>query len=212
MAKIDVYQQLLRDIRQGIWLPGQVLTQQSLAEFYQTSRIPVRDALARLLAEGWLIPQGKVGVKVPILSAAQAEELCQIRLRLEPFILELAAPALNFQILGAARDCLLQAEQPGLSALERGELNWQFHQILYRAADKPMFLQLLNQLHQRVAMYLGFQELTLNYQQQSHAEHWQLLSLLQQQDIAGAVQMLHTHIAEAGKLLQHYLAVQHDQS
>lgn len=206
MAKTELYQLIVVDIRQGFWPPGTVLTQQRLAEHYQTSRIPIREVLVRLQAEGWLVNQGKAGVKVPTLCAEQADELCLIRLQLEPLLLELAAPALNFQILGAARDCLLQAEQPNLSALSRGDLNWQFHQILYQAAAKPMLLQMLNQLHLRVAMYLGFQELTLNYQQQSSDEHWQLLTLLERADVHAAVALLRQHIAAAGALLTRHLA------
>ncbi len=205
MAKIELYQAIVADIRQGFWPPGKVLTQQSLAEHYQTSRIPIRDVLVRLQAEGWLVSQGKAGIKVPTLCAEQAEELCLIRLQLEPLMLELAAPLLNFQILGAARDCLLLAAQPNLSALTRGDLNWQFHQILYQAAAKPMLLQILNQLHQRVAMYLGFQELTLNYQQRSSDEHWQLLALLERAEVPAAIALLHQHIAEAGMLLKQHL-------
>ncbi len=209
MAKTELYPLLLADIRQGIWLPGQVLTQQQLAEFYQTSRIPVRDALARLQAEGWLVTQGKAGVKVPRLSATEAQELTLIRLQLEPMLLQLAAPNLNFQTLGAARDCLIQAEAKDLSALSRGDLNWQFHLLLYQAANKPLMLNLLSQLHQRVAMYLGFQALTLNYQQQSQAEHWQLLTLLEQGEVDSAAVLLKSHISSASELLVAYLAGHH---
>lgn len=205
MAKTELYQLLLADIRHGIWRPGQVLTQQELAEYYQISRIPVRDALARLQAEGWLVTQGKAGVKVPSLSATEAQELALIRLQLEPLLLKLAMPQLNFQRLGAARDCLLKAEATDLTALVRGDLNWQFHQLLYQAANKPLMLNLLNQLHQRVAMYLGFQALTLNYQQQSQTEHWQLLALLEQGDVAAAEALLKNHISSASDLLVEYL-------
>ena len=69
-----------------------------------------------------------------------------------------------------------------------------------------MLLQILNQLHQRVAMYLGFQELALNYQQRSSDEHWQLLTQLEQGDVPAAVALLHQHIAEAGMLLKQHLA------
>jgi len=208
MAKIDVYQLLLDDIRRRHWAPGQVLTQQQIANHYQTSRIPVRDAMMRLQSAGYLVAAGKASLMVPALSAAEAAELSLIRLQLEPLALRQAAPHLTHQQLGVAEDLLQQAAQLRELAdpLQLGALNWQFHYSLYQSCQLPVLLQLLAQLHDKVSMYLGVQEVSLGYAQRSLVEHQQLLALLRQHDVEAAVTLLTQHISEANLQLQQRLA------
>lgn len=208
MAKTDLYRRLLDDIRRRHWRPGQVLTQQQLASHYQTSRIPVRDAMTRLAAAGYLVAAGKASLMVPALSAAEASELSLIRLQLEPLALREAAVRLTHQQLGAAEDLLQQAAalQQQADPLRLGELNWQFHYTLYQSCQLPVLLQLLTQLHDKVAMYLGVQELSLGYANRSLAEHQQLLVLLRQGKTEAAVALLTEHIRDANTALQQQLA------
>ena len=60
-----------------------MLTQQQLAAHYAVSRIVVRDVQQQLMSEGWLSAHGKAGMQVAGFSAAEAEELCLLRLQLE---------------------------------------------------------------------------------------------------------------------------------
>lgn len=205
MQKADLYLQLRDDIRRRHWPEGRALKQQELAEYYQTSRIPVRDALARLAAEGWLINAGKASLMVPALSAAEAQELCLIRQQLEPLALRHAMPRLNHAILGAAEDCLHLAEKLEDDPLQHGELNWQFHQLLYQPCGMPTLLQLLQQLHLKVEMYLGFQQVSLGYAAQSAAEHRLLLQHLREGRLTVAIEVLQSHIADAAAGLQAHL-------
>lgn len=205
MQKADLYHLLRDDIRRRFWPQGRVLKQQELADHYQTSRIPVRDALARLAAEGWLVYAGKASLMVPALSAAEAQELCLIRQQLEPLALRQAIPQLTFAILGAAEDCLEQAATLTNDPLRHGELNWQFHQLLYQPCNMPVLLQLLQQLHLKVEMYLGFQQVSLGYAAQSAAEHRQLLALLRDGRHEQAIGFLQQHIADAASQLQQHL-------
>ena len=206
MTKASLYQQLKQDIRQGVWPAGVVLNQQKLSDYYQVSRIPVRDALQQLKAEALLVMAGKASLMVPPLTATEAEELYQIRLQLEPMALRRAFPQLTFSLLGQAEDLLHQLEQnQHLSAADRGALNWQFHLILYQPSHCPHLLRLLHSLHQQVERYLGFQEISLNYANTSHQEHWQLLELLRAQQLDAAVALLQQHIQQAGELLVAHL-------
>lgn len=205
MQKADLYLQLRDDIRRRRWPEGRPLKQQELADYYQTSRIPVRDALARLAAEGWLCSAGKASLMVPALSAAEALELCLIRQQLEPLALRQALPNLNFAILGAAEDCLNEADLLDADPLRHGELNWQFHLQLYQPCGMPTLLQLLQQLHLKVEMYLGFQQVNLGYAAKSGAEHRLMLHYLREGRHEAAIELLHQHIAEAASALQQHL-------
>lgn len=206
LKKKQLYQQFKRDIQLQHWLPGQILTQQQLAQHYAVSRIVVRDVQQHLLSEGWLCQHGKAGMQVPRLSAEEAEELCILRLQLEPLALRLAAPNLNFTRLGQAEDILTRlASDSNLAAYQHGELNWQFHRTLYQPCNKPHLLKLLDQLHQQVSRYLGYQEHTLNYQHTSATEHHALLAMLREQQTDNACNLLTQHIQSASLLLVRHL-------
>lgn len=204
--KQQLYQQLKQDIQQQYWAPAQVLTQQQLAAHYAVSRIVVRDVQQQLMSEGWLSAHGKAGMQVAGFSAAEAEELCLLRLQLEPLALQLAAPGLSFSQLGQAEDLLTQlAAQRSLPAYQRGELNWQFHRLLYQSCGKPHLLRLLDLLHQQVARYLGYQEQALAYTDTSALEHQQLVALLRSGNTTAACEVLTDHISNASTLLVQYL-------
>ena len=211
LKKQHLYQQLKQDIQLQHWAAGQVLTQQQLAQHYAVSRIVVRDAQQTLLSEGWLIAHGKAGMQVPGFSAAEAEELAMLRLQLEPLALKLAAPGLSFSQLGQAEDLLQQMHSgTALPPYQRGELNWQFHRLLYQSCNKPHLLQLLDQLHQQVSRYLGYQEQALDYASTSADEHQQLLALLRRKETTAACALLTTHISQATTLLVEYLKNKQD--
>lgn len=206
MAKPDIYRLLKQDIRRRFWQPGQALTQQMLASHYRTSRIPVRDAMTRLQAEGWLVSHGKASLQAMTLTAAEAAELAMIRLALEPMALQLTAARLSHAQLGAAEDILRQAAAAtAADPLAAGELNWQFHRMLYQSCQQPQLLQLLEQLHEKAAMYLAVQEQQFGYAAQSQQEHWQLLQLLRDGQTEQAVACLRQHIALAAASLQQQL-------
>jgi DNA-binding GntR family transcriptional regulator len=206
MSKVALWQRIKNDIRQDKLPINQLLTQQWLSEHYQVSRIPIRDAIAKLMAQGWLTTHGKKGVKIPPLNAFHAQELYLMRLPLESLALQLAFERINFGVIGAAEDILTQLDNSAqLSALEQGELNWQFHFCLYQPCERLILLNTLNQLHQQCERYLGFQFNTLDYNVRSNQEHYQLLTALRAKDLKGALMTLRCHIQEAGEILTAHL-------
>ncbi|WP_295802909.1 GntR family transcriptional regulator [uncultured Microbulbifer sp.] len=208
---MDLYRQLKADLQRRRFAPGTPLKQTELADLYGVSRIPVRDALARLKNEGWLAPHGKRGVAVPQFDPLEVEDLYLMRMRLEPLLQEFAAPNLNGEILGRARDILDAMETSSrLSAEEIGVRNWQFHACLYRAASRPTLFAAVEQLHRQCERYIGYQSRSLDYQHTSQQEHYQLLELLQRGDGAAAAALLERHVASAGRALVDYLRQQRD--
>jgi len=205
--KPSLAQRIKADIRSDVLAQNTLLTQAELSERYKVSRIPVRDALKELLADGWLVTHGKRGVKVPPLNAEQAQELYLMRLPLERLALELAFEHLNFAILGQATDILEQSKQPGHSALELGRLNWQFHWCLYQPCQRPILLKTLDQLHQQTERYIGYQSAQLNYHQTSENEHCELIEALSAKNLQKALDILHRHIEVAGRLLIEHFRV-----
>ncbi|WP_193166067.1 GntR family transcriptional regulator [Microbulbifer hainanensis] len=203
---MNLYQRIKRDLQQGRFPPGRVLKQAELAELYDVSRIPVRDALQQLKSEGWLTGHGKRGVAVPRFDVLEVEDLYLMRMRLEPLLQTLAAPHLSAETLGRARDILDRMESDRtLSATEIGALNWEFHACLYRAAARPTLFATVEQLHRQCERYIGYQSRSLNYQDTSQREHYAIVDTLQRGDSETAASLLEQHIGAAGQQLVTFL-------
>ena len=75
----------IRDkILSGDYAPGSALLQDSIAAEFGVSKIPVREALVRLRAEGLIDIEAHRGFRVRPLLAAEVDEVFRLRLALEP--------------------------------------------------------------------------------------------------------------------------------
>ena len=70
-------------------------SQEALAEQFNVSRIPIRDALRLLEAEGLVFSGGRTRMTVSKLSAEDLEELYEMRTALEPVIARVATPKMR---------------------------------------------------------------------------------------------------------------------
>ncbi|ARV62914.1 GntR family transcriptional regulator [Nostocales cyanobacterium HT-58-2] len=201
----DLIADALREaILQGIFEEGQSLRQDEIATQFGVSRIPVREALRQLEAEGLVKIHLNRGATVSALSPAEAQEIFEIRSALEVKAIQLAIPLLSVSALEKASEILAQTDQttdPGLLA----KLNWEFHETLYVAAERPRLLMMIKSLHLNVDRYVRLQLSQMDYQERSQKEHYQLLEACQQHDTKVAVRLLKRHIDTAGEKLVAYL-------
>jgi DNA-binding GntR family transcriptional regulator len=77
---------LLGDVR-----PGDIIAAHALAAELQVSRTPVHEGLKRLVGEGYLVTQPRVGYAVTPINLDEMRDLFQVRTRLESLAAELAA-------------------------------------------------------------------------------------------------------------------------
>src|SRR5207237_1726696 len=121
------------------------LRQDVIAGQYHVSRIPVREALRQLDAEGLITIVPNRGAVVPELSPNDVEELFAIRALLEPEVLKLSIPRLTQSDLAEA-EAILNKYVNELRREEHmenwGRMNWQFHSILYSRAERPHFMSI----------------------------------------------------------------------
>lgn len=80
----QVYRTLRREIIEMQIRPGEKLSEVQLAERFNVSRAPVRDALRRLQQESLVLVKPQVGTIVSQIFPDQAAEICEVRLLLEP--------------------------------------------------------------------------------------------------------------------------------
>jgi DNA-binding GntR family transcriptional regulator len=184
---------------------GVQLKQEELANKFGVSMSALREALKSLEAEGLVRFYPNRGAVVSELSAAEAQEIFDIRLFLELGALELAVPNLTEAALAEA-DAILKRADEEINSNQWSELNWQFHETLYRYANRPKLLEMIQKLHNNVDRYMRLYLTTMHYQTKSQEEHRALLSACAQGNIKGAQKVLRKHMADASNNLIEYLS------
>src|SRR5277367_1384442 len=102
----------LRDkILHGELREGEQLRQDAIAAEFQISRIPVREALSHLAAEGLITIVANRGAVVSALSPQEISELFETRAVLESYMLRLAIPNFKEEDFHAAEEILRQYEK-----------------------------------------------------------------------------------------------------
>ncbi|MBW4609116.1 MAG: GntR family transcriptional regulator [Hassallia sp. WJT32-NPBG1] len=204
----DLIADALREaILRGIFQPGQSLRQDEIATQFGVSRIPVREALRQLEAEGLVTLHLNRSATVTELSLLEVQEICEIRSALEVAALGLAISKLSEADLEKAAMILNRATDPIAQRLCKSiafaKLNWEFHATLYAAAERPRLLKMIKTLHINLERYVHLQMPEMDDWERSQKEHYQLLDACRERDTKGAIKLLKRHIDSTAKQLMH---------
>ena len=200
----QVADDLRRRIMRGELPEGLQLKQEQLASEFGISKVPVREALHQLEAEGFVIQQFHRGAVVAGLSPGKMIELFELRAELEPWLLSLAVPLATEENASEAEQVLAEAEQSDDPA-EWPALNRRFHAALYRPAGKDYTLDLVCKLHDQLDRYVRLQYALVNRKEEAMSEHLALLDMFKAKAPA-AKAMLRLHILKAASDLKEVLA------
>ena len=176
---------------------GQPLRQDALANELSVSRIPVREALLQLEAEGLVQFAPHKGAVATEISVAEVEELFGLRVLLECDVLKIALARMTEEDLENSETILAEFDEllePGADTRAWGALNWDFHHSLYAPSDRKRTLSILNQLHTNSDRYLRLQiQISADYSR-AEQEHHDLLDLCKRRDKRAAAKCLKEHI------------------
>jgi DNA-binding GntR family transcriptional regulator len=191
-------------ILRGQLAPRQVLKQEELAKQFGLSRVPVREALRQLEAEGLVVSYPHRGTVVVELSPEDIEEVFLIRITLETTVLRLAVPKMAEDDFQKAELVLSQTDNDPNPA-HSAELNWAFHERLYAPAGLPRLLNIVKTLNHHALRYhlVGF--VAVDFKQESQNGHREILAACRNQDAETAVTALQTHLSESGKAIVSYV-------
>lgn len=200
----------LRDaIVDGLLPAGEVLRQDEIAARFEVSKIPVREALKRLEAEGLVTFIRNRGAIVASLSTGEILEYVDIRAMLEARAAELAAPKISDASLEIAH-CSLEALGKATDAKHWGLLNWQFHAALYADADRPILMTEIRSLYDQVERYVRALLAMTPEMPKTQAEHRAILDAFSRRDADAAAKLTRAHVLDAGASLVNYLSAHRD--
>lgn len=203
-ANESIADSLRADILRGKFQSGQALKQDEIASQFGVSKIPVREALVQLKAEGLVTFYPNRGAFVSELSAAEADEIYVMRIALETAVLRRAIPSLTVAQLKHAEEILDAIDQEENIA-EWGELNWEFHAALYAPASLPRLMDTIKALHMNIARYLVLYLAGMAYQKKSQKEHRAILAACRHGDTEKAITVLEVHLRGAAEHLVAHL-------
>jgi DNA-binding GntR family transcriptional regulator len=200
-----VAETLRNAITSGTIGASEPLRQEELAARFGVSRMPVRDALRRLQAEGLVAYHPHRGAFVADLGREDVGEIFQLRFLLEAEALRLSIPALTRGQLDRANAILDEIDAES-DVAHWGALNLRFHMALYAACGSRRLLEVIEQQYPAADRHVRVLLSHLRYREASQEEHRQLLALCRRGDIASAVALLKDHFEAARSRLARFFA------
>lgn len=198
-ASDHVADALRQAIVSGQFEDGEELNQVELAQHFNVSRVPIREALRRLEAEGLVSAEAHRRATVIGLNRERGAEIFEIRALLECFMLERAAPALSKEDLATLGELCDAMDEIGTDDHPQWlELNRRFHHLLLGPAGSQVAMAIVERLVGQVERYLrrsgGVQRAG-----EAGREHRQILRALSRGDVERAKDVLSKHILSTWK-------------
>jgi DNA-binding GntR family transcriptional regulator len=207
----QAYQRLCDDLMAGRYEPGQKLKLRELAARLGVSVTPVREALARLIADQAVVQVDHRSVRVSVMSLGRFNEVRELRLELEGRAAERAAhcasPA-DIEELQTIHERLLDARVRDCYA-EILLANQQFHLCLCRSARMPVLLRLVENLWLQCGPLMNGMTQWPSSQPAQHP-HVTVIKALRAGDGGIAREALQANIITATEALRRYLTAHAD--
>ncbi|MDQ6436091.1 GntR family transcriptional regulator [Mesorhizobium sp. LHD-90] len=204
-----VYSELRRSLIHGMFDAGDMLRIQDLAETLQTSTMPVREALGRLVSEQALEALPNRTVRVPLITRERLDDLARARRLIEGQVTALALPRLTADDFSRLRHLTEDCEEAFRKVDEdkahhTSELNHDFHFYIYRAAGSPVLIPIVESLWLQSGPYVRAAAQIHDEHRDISATHyhWALIEALERGDEAGSVAALTDDITRSFNLVR----------
>jgi DNA-binding GntR family transcriptional regulator len=194
-----VADELRRSILTGRHRPGERLVEDRLSAALGVSRVPIREALRALAAEGLVDVQPRRGASVTDLSNEVAREMVEVRAMLEGLNARLAARRHDPAIVAELRDVLERGNAAATSgnAEDLARLNGEFHDKLAVAGKNGILWDIMRSLRERTGLI--FSTNTAGRAREDWQEHSSILAAVMDGDEELAALLATRHVFQAAE-------------
>jgi DNA-binding GntR family transcriptional regulator len=200
-AQEAVLATLRADIATGVLAPGEQVVQDDLANRYGVSRVPIREALRILEAEGLLEYHPHRGYFVTELSVTDLAEVYRIRELLEAEALSIVVHQIEDDDIADLDDLLADVERATAArdVTAISEANRTFHFAMLEICGMPRLVRMIRLLWDATDAYRSVYFLEASNLERVNAEHRQMMVALRARDagLLVAVQAEHRHRSAA---------------
>jgi len=187
-------------ISQGQFQQGEHLKEAEISQALGVSRGPVREALNQLASEGFIELRRHRGAFVVELTRADIIEVYTLRLALERLAAERAATRMTPEFKAQLEDVLarMQRVEPGYEPRTATQLDLEFHDLLYVAADHGRLKSSWEHIRSQVEFFLNTRNETFrDFLDVGYSEHAELRDALLQGDESVAASAIESHLEGA---------------
>lgn len=187
-----IYSALSQQIITGALSAGEKLRQDHIAKDFETSHVPVREALLRLEAHGLAQSEPRKGMRVTALDPVEIREVIEMRVALETLALQHAIQNMTPAGVGKAEEarlsCDAATDMPTWEARNRV-----FHRVILTPCAMPRLLHTIDDLHIASARHL-YSHWREKWVQRTDADHAAIVQAIKRRDSAPAIEILKRHI------------------
>lgn len=195
----QVYQQLKQDIFSFRLFPGDRFSETDIAHYYGVSRTPMRDALFRLLREGYLQVGFRRGWKVSEINFAQLDQLYDLRIVLETASLDKLASATpphpGIDTLKSTWCVAVEARESDPVAMFK--MDEEFHRGIVRASGNDEMVRVHGEITERIRIVRRLDFLKPHRTSATYDEHAKMLRFIERGKCGEAAMLLRAHITQS---------------
>ena len=194
IAHQNVVDELRDRILKGIYAHGERIRQEDIAEDFQLSRIPVREALRSLESEGLLIIEPHKGARVASVDPFELEQIYSLRAAVEPLAIRESAPRLSEEDL-LELERLAERMESAKDIEDFLAADREFHLLTYQGVQFPLITKLVERFWNTTQHYRRrfAVERSVESFQLAFAEHRMLITALKtgNKEVASAIVKRH---------------------
>lgn len=194
----QVHQVIEENILNGVYKPGEILSESRLSEELGVSRTPIREALTRLESEK-LIGITPTGTVVLGITDKDVKDIFKVKMQLEPFVARLAAENISEEGLTRLKDVLDQQEfyVAKDNIVRVRNLDTEFHDIIYAECGSVVFQSILSPVHHKLLKYRKSSLENAERSPHSISEHAGIYEAIKNRDKELAEKLMFEHICHA---------------
>lgn len=205
----EVRQALEEDIFLGKLRPGSRLDEEGLAQRFNTSRTPVREAILHLVSAGLAEKKPRQGAVVAPLDLIQMVQMFEVMGELEGLCARYAARRMSPE----EREALAQLHDRAQEIGQRrdvdafNEVNRDFHELLHSGSHNAVLAEMARSLFGRLAPYRRYQLGHPSRLAESCEQHGQVVAAILAGDPAAAQAAMRKHVTIQADVFAEFVSV-----
>ncbi|MCP5087735.1 MAG: GntR family transcriptional regulator [Rhodobacteraceae bacterium] len=197
----QVYAQIMRAIREGSITADDRIVQEKLAEEFEISRTPVREALFRMEQEGILTITGRGSFKIRQLDTDEISEIYGARCAVEGYAARILADSNNAVINDMLREVIAKAEDLKVETVQAYfRANQTIHRAIVEATGNRFLLEFFDNLWNRGSSFTLFATIESVDLAKSLGDHMALIDAIETGNGSIAAEKMIAHVKDGCNL------------